>query len=225
MLRRDVLEFQESHAELSQLTAELAADRQALQAFGERMTAVSTRAPELEAKVDAILGKMSLVETASQEATWLKESMSALDGQVSRVEARASLVEKIEARLNGLNTLSTEIDRRLEQQLERRNDFDILKTTSDGVAAQIVERAPQTRSAERAAGAGSCPSSSRCALSTIDIDSTRSSARGDEARRRGGRRAGETIRRARGDQPHPGNRAGRAHAQHAGACGRAGALR
>ena len=36
--------------------------------------------------------------------------MSALDGQVSRLEARASLVEKIEARLNGLNTLSTEID-------------------------------------------------------------------------------------------------------------------
>ena len=165
VLRKDVLEFHESHVEISQLSAKLAADRQALQTFGERMTAVSTRAPELEAKVDAILGKMSLVENASQKAAWVKESMSELDGQVSRLEARASLVEKIEERLNGLNTLSTEIDRRLEQQLERRTDFDILKTDIRWRCRADRRRAPQTGSPERDADHGSCRSSSRCALS------------------------------------------------------------
>ena len=169
----DVLEFHESHAEIAQLSAKLAADRQALQAFGERMTAVSTRAPELEAKVDAILGKMSLVESASQKATWLEQSMSELDGQVSRLEARASLVEKIETRLNGLNTLSTEIDRRLEQQLERRNDFDMLKTASDGVAAQIVD-AQHKLEALNALQTRFLPLVEQVRALKLDIDSTRS---------------------------------------------------
>lgn len=139
VLRKDVLTFHESHVQITQLSAELAADRQTLQAFGERMTAISTSAPELDSKVNDLLAKISLVGDALQEATWLKASLSALDGQVSRLEARAAVVDTIETRLNGLNTLSTEIDRRLEQQLERRGDFDILKTTSDGVAAQIVD--------------------------------------------------------------------------------------
>lgn len=172
-LRKDVQQFHEAHTEITQLSAELAADRQALHAFGERMTAVSMRAPELEAKVDAILSKMSLVENASLKAAWLNESMSALDGQVSRVEARASLVEKIEARLNGLNTLSTEIDRRLEQQLERRSDFDRLQTASDGVVAQIVDAHHQLE-ALNALQTRFVPLVEQVHALKIDIDSTRS---------------------------------------------------
>jgi chromosome segregation ATPase len=138
-LRKDVLECQQSHADVAQFRGDLAADRQALQAFGERMTAVSARTPELEATVDAILAKMSLVESASHQAEVLKDLMSTLDGQVARLEARVLLVDTLEGRLNGLNTLSTEIDRRLEQQLERRTDFDRLKITSEGIAAQIAD--------------------------------------------------------------------------------------
>ena len=95
VLRKDVLEFRESHATVTRVSAELAADRQALQTLGELLTAVSTRAPELEAKVDGILNKMALVETASQKATSLKESMSALDGQVSRLVARGNRIGSI----------------------------------------------------------------------------------------------------------------------------------
>lgn len=173
VLRKDVLEFHESHATVTRLSAELAADRQTLQTFGEQLTAVATRAPELEAKVDGILNKMALVENASQKATWLKESMSALDGQVSRLEARASLVEKVEERLNGLSTLSAEIDRRLEQQLERRTDFDILKTTSDGVVARIAD-AHHKLDALQALQARFLPLVEQVRALNVDIDSTRS---------------------------------------------------
>ena len=138
-LRKDVLEFHTSQAEIKKLGAELAADRQAIQEFNERMNAISTRAPEIEAKVEAVLDMMSIVEHASQKATGLQELLSTLDGQVARLESRASFVEGIETRLNTLNTLSTEIDRRLEQQLERRGDFDMLNTASDGVVAQIAD--------------------------------------------------------------------------------------
>jgi chromosome segregation ATPase len=138
-LRLDVLEFQQSHANVAQLRAALTVDREELEAFGERMTAVSARMPELEATVRGILARMSHVESAAHQAVWLKELMSTLDGQVARLEARASLVDTLESRLNGLHTLSTEIDRRLEQQLERRTDFDRLKIAADGIAGQIAD--------------------------------------------------------------------------------------
>ena len=172
VLRKDVLEFHKSHAEITQLSAELVADRQAIQAFGEQLTVISTRAPELEAKVDAIFGKMSLVENASQQATSLKDFMSVLDGQVSRLEARASLVETMEARLNGLNTLSTEIDHKLAQQLQARADFDLLRSKSHDIVTQISD-AHHKLEALNALQARFLPLFEQVRALKIDIDSTR----------------------------------------------------
>jgi chromosome segregation ATPase len=138
-LRKDVLEFQTSHANVAQLRAALEVDREALQAFAVRMTAVSSRIPELEATVGGIVARMSHVESSAHQVVLLDELMSTLDGQVARLEARATLVETIERRLNGLNALSTEIDRKLERQLERRTDVDRLKIAADGIAAQIAD--------------------------------------------------------------------------------------
>ncbi len=171
-LRKDVLEFHKSQAEIKKLGAELAADRQAIQEFNERMNAISTRAPEIEAKVEAVLDMMSIVENASQKATGLQELMSTLDGQVARLESRASFVEGIETRLNTLNTLSTEIDRRLEQQLERRGDFDMLKTASDGVVAQIAD-AHHKLEAVHALQARFVPLLDQAKVLKSDIDATR----------------------------------------------------
>ena len=137
--RRDVLELHKSHAEIRQISTELASDRNAIQAFGERLNAISSRAPELEAKIDDIFGKLSVVENASQQASWLKEFMSALDGQLARIESRASLVEKLETRLNSLNVLSAEVDRRVHQQIEGRTNIDLLQNATEGIAAQISD--------------------------------------------------------------------------------------
>ena len=172
-LRHDVQAFHKAHAEITQLGAKLTADRQALQAFGERMTVISTRAPELEAKFDLILGKMSVVDKATEKATWLERSMSELDGQISRLGARASVVEKIETRLNGLNTLSTEIDRRLEQQLELRHAFDKLQNASDGVMSQIAD-AQHKLEALSALQSRFVPLVEQVRDLKTDIDSTRS---------------------------------------------------
>jgi chromosome segregation ATPase len=172
VLRKDVLEFHKLYAEITHLNAALTADRHAIQAFGERMTAISTRVPELEAKVDTVLGKMSLVEHVSRQAFWLEESSSVLDAQFARLEARSSLVENIEARLNGLNTLTTDIDRRLAQQVEARSDFEILKTMSDGISAQIAD-AHHKLDALNALQARFLPLFEQVRILRIDIDSTR----------------------------------------------------
>ncbi len=172
-LRKDVLEFQASHADVAQLRAALEVDREALQAFSVRMTAVSSRMPELEATVGGIVARMSHVESAAHQAVLLKELMSTLDGQVVRLEARASVVDTLEARLNGLHTLSTEIDRRLEQQLERRTDFDRLTIAADGIAAQIAD-AHHRVEALNALQERFLPVVERVRALEIDIESTRS---------------------------------------------------
>src|SRR5262245_43480184 len=103
VLRKDIQDFYKSHAEAAKLGDRLGADRLALEAFGDRMTAMSMQAPELEAKMDAILGKLKLVEEGAQKATRLHESVAELDAQISRVSSRVPYVEKLEGRLNSLN--------------------------------------------------------------------------------------------------------------------------
>ena len=101
--------------------------------------------PELEAKMDGILGKFKLVEDGTQKATRLHESVAELDAQISRVSARVPYVEKLEGRLNSLNALSADVDQKLEDQLARQ----LAKARKRAVAkhharAQLkVERAHQ----------------------------------------------------------------------------------
>jgi chromosome segregation ATPase len=99
--------------------------------------------------------------------------MSTVDGHVARLEARASVVETIERRLNGLDALNTEIDRRLEQQLERRTDVDRLRIAADSIAAQIADAHHQVE-ALNAAQERFLPIAERVRALEIDIASTRS---------------------------------------------------
>jgi len=139
VLRHDIQEFYKSHAEAARLADKLGSDRLALEAFGERMTAFASHTPELEAKMDGILGKLTLVEQGTQKATRLHESVAELDAQISRVSARLPFVEKLEGRLNGLNVLSGDVDQKLDDQLARRAELETLKNACDGLAAQMVD--------------------------------------------------------------------------------------
>src|SRR4029079_11666920 len=132
-LRREVGDFYKSHGEIVQLRDKLAVDRQSLEAFGDRLGAMTAKAPELEAKMSAILGQMKLIEDGAHKATRLNESVAELDAQISRVSARVPFVEKLELRLNGLNAISAEVDLKLQDQLARRTELDTLKTACDGL--------------------------------------------------------------------------------------------
>ena len=173
-LRHDVQAFHKSHAEITQLSAKLAAG--------------STGAPGVrrtdDRNLDSRAGARGQVrhdprqDVGSRQGDGKGDLARAircrqLDGQVSRLEARASVVEKIETRLNGLNTLSTEIDRRLDQQLELRNEFDKLQTASDGVMSQIVD-AQHKLEALNALQTRFVPLVEQVRALKTDIDSTRS---------------------------------------------------
>jgi DNA repair exonuclease SbcCD ATPase subunit len=139
LLKKEIQEFHKSFSLVAQLRDRLAGDRAALEAFAERMAGFGTRAPELDAKLQAVLGRLDLVEDGGVKATCLEERLRDLDQQLSRVTARQQVVEKLESRINGLNAVSLEIDQKLGEQLGRRAELDSLKSLCDGVALQAVD--------------------------------------------------------------------------------------
>src|SRR5947207_590653 len=130
-VRKEGQSFHAAHAAVAKLADRLSADRLGLEAFGERLAAFAGQAPELEAKMDAILGKMKLVEAGTQKATRLNETIADLDAQVSRVSARLPFVDGVEGRLNGLNVLSRDVDQKIEAQLARRGEIESLRAACD----------------------------------------------------------------------------------------------
>ncbi|MFO1265934.1 MAG: hypothetical protein U1F67_03525 [Rubrivivax sp.] len=102
-VRGELAGFHAAHAEAVQLRDKLALDRAALEAFAERTTTMLARTPELEARLDAVRGKMALIDEGSKSAARLAEVATGLDEQLTRVTARQQFVERLEERVNGLH--------------------------------------------------------------------------------------------------------------------------
>ena len=138
-LRGDIHEFHKSHAQVGQLCDKLGADRDALEAFSERMTAFMLRTPHLDATLNAINGKLALVDEGMKQTTRLSELTGELDSQMDRLSARTQFIEKLEGRVDALHTLTADVDGKLAEQLARRAELDTLKSQCDTVLAQTLD--------------------------------------------------------------------------------------
>jgi chromosome segregation ATPase len=135
--REELAEFHRAYAEAAQLRERLASDRAALDAFGERMTSMLGRTPELQSRLDEVLGKMVLVDKGAEAAARLGELAGELDARVGRVDARLQYVEKVEAKVNGLHAVSSTVEQQLSAQLARRAEMEGLQNLCETLAAQI----------------------------------------------------------------------------------------
>jgi chromosome segregation ATPase len=138
-LRAEIAEFHKAHAAAAQLRDKLAHDRASLEAFGERATALLSRTPELDSKMDAVLSKMATVEEGTKAATRLGELTAELDAQLTRVGARLQFIEKLEGRINNLHVVTSDVDRKLTEQLGRRNEIESLKGLCDTLGTQVLD--------------------------------------------------------------------------------------
>ena len=138
-MRKEIQEFYKSQTEISQLHDKIAADRTAFEAFLERVGEFKRHMPELDSRMDAITGKFSVVDEGTQKAANLVAIADDLDRQMTRIASHQQFAEKIEARLNTLNTLSASVDRKLEEQLGRRADVESLKSLCDGLSLQVSD--------------------------------------------------------------------------------------
>jgi len=173
-LRGDIYKLHESHAQVAQLGDKLAADRSAFEAFSERMTAFMHQTPELDATLNAINGKLVLVDEGMQRTARLGELASELDAHMGQLSARTQLIDQLEARINGLHTLTAEVDGKLAEQLARRSELDTLKSHCDSVHTQTLEAQQNIESV--AAWQGKLLPVTNRALSTLEarIEATQS---------------------------------------------------
>ena len=136
-LRADIQDFYKSHAAAVQLRDRLGADTASLEAFLNRAASFTAGLPELDARLNAITGKLAIVDEATEKAANLVSIADDLDRQMSRIASQQQFVERVESRLHTLNALTGEVDRRLEEQLLRRAEVEALKSQVDGVAIAV----------------------------------------------------------------------------------------
>jgi len=99
-LRKDILEFHKSHAEIAQLRDKLGADRSALEAFGDRLTSFRARTPDSRRRwtpSSASWGRWTRVQSRPRR---LGEAVHELEAQLTRLTSRIQFVDKLEARIN-----------------------------------------------------------------------------------------------------------------------------
>ena len=89
--------------------------------------------------MDAVLSKMGTVDEGTKAATRLGELAAELDAQLTRVGARLQFIEKLESRVNNLHVLTQDNDRKLAEQLARRNEVESLKSLCDTLGTQVVD--------------------------------------------------------------------------------------
>ena len=132
-------EFHKSFATAAALREQLNADRTALEGFLERTEEFSRFVPDLDATLNAITGKLSVVDEGTAKVTALEALMSELDRQMTQVVGYEEYVKRIESRLGLLDELSGAIDQRLEVQIGRRSEIEKVKNLCDGLSLQITD--------------------------------------------------------------------------------------
>jgi len=117
--------------------------QQLFRALLDQAEEVARRQADVEARQDAVLGKMTLADEGSLSARHLGELEAELQAQVARVESKLDFVERLEQRVGQVQTVLSDIERRLNQQLQRRAEVESLKVLCDTLLAQMVEAQPR----------------------------------------------------------------------------------
>jgi hypothetical protein len=116
---------------------------QVFQALKAQADEIARRQQELEARQDAVLGKMTLVDEGNVSARHLEAMEAELVAQVARVEARLDFIDKLEQRVGNVVSVIADVERRLSAQLHRRGEVESLKVLCDTLLAQLVEAQPR----------------------------------------------------------------------------------
>jgi chromosome segregation ATPase len=92
---------------------------------------------ELDSPMDAITAKLLVVEESARQVETLVTFADDLQRQMTRIAGRQEFVERDDARVNGL--LSISADKELEQGLGRWAELEALKSVGDGLGRQISD--------------------------------------------------------------------------------------
>jgi archaellum component FlaC len=100
---------------------------------------VALKQAELEARLDAALGKVAVVERADKLAAHLGDIEAELDAQLKRVEGRLQFIGRLEERVGTLQAAASNAEGQLAALLARRADAERLQTLCDSLTAQMAD--------------------------------------------------------------------------------------
>ncbi|NQW05697.1 MAG: hypothetical protein HQ485_16960 [Acidobacteria bacterium] len=138
-LRSDIEAFYVEHAEAIQMRDRLSADRQAIEGFMERTTVFAATLPDLDGRLTSVREKLSTVEEGTQKAANLVLIADDLDRHMTRLTGYQQFVERLDGRLNTLNSMTADVDRRLTEQIARQAEVDALRASCDGVQLRVSD--------------------------------------------------------------------------------------
>jgi len=139
LLKQQLDVFHKAHAEAAQMRDSIEMNRLNFTAFLDRMDGFRALMPELDARLNTIGGKLSVVNEGAQKATNLVALADNLDRQMTRILNNQKLIDKVEGRINALNVAAADVDRKVDEQLQRRLEIDTLKNACDRVAVQVTD--------------------------------------------------------------------------------------
>jgi hypothetical protein len=100
---------------------------------------MARRQVDIEARQDAVLGKMTLVEQGQPSARHLADLEAELDAQLVRVSERLKFIDEVEQRIAQLQRVVVDLERRVADRLPRAAEMESLRTLADSLVAQMVE--------------------------------------------------------------------------------------
>mgnify|MGYP003348691664 CR=1 FL=1 len=110
-----------------------------LEGFLDRASAFAVTVPELDARLNSVRSKLATVDEGTQKAAHLVAIADDLDRHMTRLTGYQQFVGSIESRLGALQTLTIEVDRKIEEQIARRGEIETMRSLCDGVATQVTE--------------------------------------------------------------------------------------
>lgn len=136
-MQRQLGELQEAYGEASRMRPKLAQDREAFEEFEQRTVAMIGRTPEIEARLEAVLGKFSLLEQGTEAARKLAEDVAGLDTELARVAARVQFIERLDERVSGLFALTRNVEQMMGQQAARHAELDGLAQQCESLESRL----------------------------------------------------------------------------------------
>ena len=138
-LKNEIHAVHTTYEETATLLDKLRADKREVEQFLDKAGGFMSQVPQIESKIEALAAQIARAEASAGRATDMAQAVDDLASKLAVIAPRTQIVQDLEGRLNELHALSTDVDRRLSDQLARRTELENLHVLCDGMAAQLVD--------------------------------------------------------------------------------------
>jgi chromosome segregation protein len=171
-LKSEIQTVHTTYEQTATLLDKLRTDKREVEVFLDKAGSFMAQASQFENKVDALIAQIVHAETSAAQTTSVGQAVDDLAVRLGALEPRTRIVEDLEGRLNALNALSSDVDRRLGEQLAARADLESFTVVCEGIAAQVTD-AQQKIAAVNAARTELEPTIDRLAMLQQDLEHAR----------------------------------------------------